>query len=178
MKLIVLIMYCAIMSGCFLDSGAEKRFKERKGPFSVTVYPVNVFWKGSLTHQPELAEQIITFFKDENLALPVASENAAEYEFKWSRIQSTMARRSSEGFAEFVKKQSLTTDYALLVDILMTKSGRSVACVHVYLVEKGGLGASFGLTNSKWEEFKKVRPTSREKGVLISTMMMKRMWGK
>lgn len=63
------------------------------------------------------------------------------------------------------------------MDILINRKG-SVKGVHLYLTNKNGLLASFGLTNSNWEEFHKVKPVTKEDGCTVAEMMMKRLWGR
>jgi hypothetical protein len=165
-----------LLFGCIpVSKEAERRLENRSEPFSVTVFPVNIVFLDKSEHNAELADRIIEFLKKEGLAKGVPSKEDEDYGFERSRNQAKMAENSGRGFIEFVKKRNIETDYALLVEIL---AGGSVGGVHFYLLEKGGSLASFGLTNSHWEEFKIVKPATREDGCTVAEMMMKRIWGK
>jgi len=178
-KFLVLLTILTILWGCIFESPhAKRKFQSRTGPFTVTVYPVNVIKWDETEHNKDLAKRIIKFLQDEKLAKGVPADQDAKLKFKRSIIQSHMAANSGNAFIQFVKKQKITTDYALLVDILINRKGRSVKGVHLYLTDKNGLLACFGLTNSKWEEFHTVRPVTKEDGCTVAEMMMKRLWQK
>lgn len=175
-KPVALLVIMFLLCGCLTVSDeAEKKFESRKGTFTVTVYPVNVIKRDGTEHDKDLAKRIVKFLEDENIAEGVPADKDADIKFKRSNIQSMMAHNSGKAFIEFVKKQKITTDYALLVDMLVS---RRVEGVHLYLTDKNGLLASFGLTNSKWEEFHEVKPVTKKDGCKVAEMMMKRLWGR
>jgi len=162
--------------GCVpISKEAEKKFLQRTGPFSVTVFPVNIVTRDSTEHDTILAKRIIEFLKNEKLADGILADKPAEFNFERSPNQAKMASNSGRAFIEIIKSKKLDTDYALLVDILWF--GRNVYGVHFYLTDRDGRIASFGLTNSHWEEFKKVNPIGRSDGCTIAELMMKRLWG-
>jgi hypothetical protein len=48
--------------------------------------------------------------------------------------------------------------------------------VHFYLAEKSGLLAAGGLTNSQWDEFKRIKPVDRQGGLSVLKEMTKKRW--
>ena len=164
--------------GCssYISKEALHRFQALEGPFSVTVYPVNVVKGSTVDHDHDLARNIMRFLRQENLADPVFRTAAIEIPVKWGHDQSKMAQRSAIAFASKVKETGIQTDYALLVEILCNTDETKVGGVHYYLSDKLGNLANGGLTNSHWEEFKEVQPHDRQGGYEVVIRMLRKDW--
>jgi hypothetical protein len=166
------------LTGCwsYVSKEAQQKFRALEGPFSVTVYPVNVVKGPTVEHDEELAVRLVAFLREENLADPVLGTAAVEIPFTWRRNQAKMAHQSAIAFADEVKTTGFQTEYALLVEILCNPTETKVGGVHFYLSDRTGNLASGGLTNSHWKEFKKVQPHDRHGGYEVATRMLRRIW--
>lgn len=164
--------------GCwsYISKEAQHRFQALEGPFSVTVYPVNVVKGTTVEHDEDLARKVMTFLRQENLADPVLGTAAVEIPMKWGRNQAKMAQQSAIAFASKVKETGIQTEYALLVEILCNTSETHVLGVHYYLSDRTGSLANGGLTNSHWEEFKEVQPHDRQGGYEVVIRMLRKDW--
>jgi hypothetical protein len=164
--------------GCssYISKEAKHRFQSLEEPLSVTVYPVNVVKGVTVEHDEDLAIDLMTFLRRENLAEPVLAGDVVEIPFQWSRSQPKMARRSALAFASMVKETGIATDYALLVEILCNPNETWVGGVHFYLSDRTGNLANGGLTNSHWPEFQEVQPHDRQGGYEVAIRMLRREW--
>lgn len=164
--------------GCwtYISKDAQQKFKALEGPFSVTVYPVNIVKGPTLEHDEDLARKVMTFLRQENLADPVLGASVIEIPVKWGHNQAKMAQRSAKTFASKVKEAGIQTDYALLVEILCNPNETNVGGVHYYLSDRSGNLADGGLQNSHWEEFKEVQPNDRQGGCEVAIRMLRKAW--
>jgi hypothetical protein len=166
------------LGGCwsYISKEAQRNFESREGPFSVTVYPVNVVKGATVAHDEALARKVMAFLQRENLADPVLGSVAAELPVRWGANQAKMAQQSAIAFASQVKEGGIQTDYALLAEILCDANEARVLGVHFYLSDRTGLLVDGGLTNSNWKEFKEVRPHDRQGGYEVVVRMLGRKW--
>jgi len=164
--------------GCwsYISKDAQHKFKALEGPFSVTVYPVNIIKGPTLEHDEDLARRAMTFLSQENLADPVLGASAIKMPVKWGHDQAKMAQRSAKAFASKVKDAGIQTEYALLIEILSNPGETQVGGVHYYLSDRSGNLADGGLTNSHWEEFKEVQPKDRQGGYEVAIRMIRKAW--
>ena len=95
---------------------------------------------------------------------------------KWSANQAKMAEQSAQAFGAWVKQANIATDYALLAEILCNRNETEVMGVHFYLAESSGLLAAGGLTNSHWDEFKRIKPLDRQGGFSVLKEMIRKRW--
>ena len=167
-----------VVSGCwsYISKEAQRSFERREGPFTVTVYPVNVVRGATVTHDEALARKVIAFLQQENLADPALGTVAAEIPVKWGANQAKMAQQSAIAFASQVKGDEVRTDYALLAEVLCNANETRVLGVEFYLSDRAGLLVDGGLTNSGWKEFKEVRPRDRQGGYEVLIRMLERKW--
>jgi hypothetical protein len=166
------------LTGCwsYISREAQHEFQALEGPFSVTVYPVNVVKGTTVEHDEDLALRLMAFLREENLANPVLGTAAVEIPVTWRRNQAKMAQQSAIAFATEVKTTGVQTEYALLVEILCNSTETKVRGVHFYLSDRTGNLASGGLTNSHWEEFQEVQPHDRQGGNEVAIRMLRRIW--
>lgn len=185
MKTLRRVMRCSLwlllsitLIGCYsyISREARHRFQALEGPFSVTVYPVNVVKGTTIEHDEDLARKVMTFLRQENLAEPVLGSDDVEIPFQWSIGQPKMVQRSALAFASMVKETGIETDYALLVEILCNPTETWVGGVHFYLSDRSGNLANGGLTNSHWPEFQEVQPHDRQGGYEVAIRMLRREW--
>jgi len=172
------LMLTIALGGCwsYISKGAQHKFESREGPFSVTVYPVNVVRGGRLEHDEDLGHKLVTFLREEGLADPVSGTPAVEIPVKWRPNEAKMAQQSATAFAAKVKEAGIQTDYALLAEILCNPDETGVAGIHFYLSDRAGKLASGGLSNSDWEEFREVKPHDRQGGYEVLIRMLRRDW--
>ncbi len=172
------IITALFVTGCssIVNKDAQRIFQERKAPISVTVYPVNIVIGDIMLHDRDIARRVVTFLQDENIADPVLGNINHIYPFKWGINQAKMFSRSGEAFAYQVKNDDIQTDYALLVEVLCGGSESNVVGVEYYLVDKDGRFTDGSLCNSDWEEFKQVKPASRNGGIDLAIVMLRRDW--
>ena len=170
------LLFTLIGCSSYISKEAQHRFQALEGPFTVTVYPVNVVKGTTVEHDEDLARKVMTFLRQENLADPVLGTAAIEIPVKWGHDQAKMAQQSAIAFASKVKETGIQTEYALLVEILCNTSETRVGGVHFYLSERTGSLAGGGLTNSHWEEFHEVQPHDRQGGYEVAIRMLRRDW--
>jgi phosphoribosylformimino-5-aminoimidazole carboxamide ribonucleotide (ProFAR) isomerase len=170
----------ASIAGCwsYVSDDAHERFVSRSGPFSVTLYPVHVMRGPELVHDAALAQALAADLEQQGLAKAVVAQGPIEYSFEGGHNEAKMAKHSAEAFAAQVRGAAITTDYALMVEVLANPGETVVIGVHYYLVERGGAIADGSLTNSHWEEFDKVRPHDRQGGLEVAKLMLRRAWSR
>ncbi len=175
---ILIAILLVFLTGCWsiISKEASETFQNRKGPFSVTVYPIHVIKGSYVEHDNELSKMLIDFLKVENLAEPLLSQNPMEVPIQWGRNQAKMLQRSAETFSEEVAKADIETEYALLVEILCNENESWVGGVHFYLADQKGLIASGRLSNSHHKDFKEVNPKDRNGGYEVLIRLIKNAW--
>jgi hypothetical protein len=166
------------LAGCwsYISPEAQSRFQGRTTHFTVTVYPVNVVRGNTLVHDAGLSQKVATLLREEKLADPKLTAMPAEIPVAWGANQAKMAQRSAKAFAEAVAKDSIRTDYALLVEMLCNPGETQVIGVHYFLADRNGQLADGGLSNSHWDEFKQVQPTDRQGGYEVLARMLLTNW--
>ena len=175
-----LLLLVLLLSGCYsyLSPEASEEFNARTAPFSVSVYPVNVIKPPGTIHPSiPMAEKVVTFLETEELAKPVLVKERIQYDFVFSRNQTKIVANSAKAFAAQVRKAGIATDYALLVEIMMSPNGEPGG-VHYYLSDPEGEIADGAFTNDHWDEFKEVQPKTAYDGLEIAIRMLRRIWGK
>ncbi len=167
-----------VLAGCwaYVNKAAGKQFQSRPGPFSVTVYPVHVALDEEITHDASLTALIATYLEEEGLALPIPGEREFSYAFRWGSSQSALAKRGAEAFSAQVKADSITTDYALLVEILCNRDETEVRAVTYYLADKSGRIADGALANRDWQAFRSVSPADRLGGLAVIQYLLSECW--
>ena len=176
----IMLLLVLLLSGChsYLSPEASEKFNARTEPFTVSVYPVNVIKPPGTIHPSiPLAEKVVTFLETEELAKPVLVKEGMRYDFVFSANQTKIVANSAKAFAAQAKEAGITTDYALLVEIMMMTNGETGG-VHYYLSDPQGELADGSFTNDHWDEFKEVQPKTAEDGYEVAIRMLRRTWGK
>lgn len=174
----LLLLSTLVLTGCavYISDEARRQFRSLDGPFTVTVFPVNVVKGNSLEHDAGLADKVATFLRQEDLAEPVVGTKAAVFPVKWRASQPDMAKESALAFASVVKETGIRTDYALLVEIICNVPETNVKRVHYYLSDPAGMIADGGIRNSKWKEFHEVQPRDRQGGYEVAIRALRIEW--
>jgi hypothetical protein len=176
---LLFLVFALLIVGChsYLSPEASKAFKARVEPFSVSVHPVNVIRPpGVIQPNTLLAERVVAFLATQGLARPVLSAEPVVYDFLFSSNQAKIVAHSAKAFAAQVKAMDITTDYALLVEIMMLPNGMPGG-VHYYLSDPEGALADGSFTNDHWDEFKTVQPKTPDDGYEVAIRMLQRTWG-
>lgn len=161
----------------YITPKAQKHFKARQASFSVTVYPVNISCIGKGTQGDfRLGQELADWLNAAGIAEARLIRPGAPIKVKWHANQAKMAQESAKSFGSWVREAKITTDYALLAEILCNQSETKVLGVHFYLAEKSGLLADGSLTNSHWDEFKRVNPVDRHGGLAVLKAMLEKRW--
>jgi len=180
MRVLILFVVALILAGCdtYISPDANKVFAAREGPFSVSVYPVNVIRPpGTIEPDVRLAKKVVTFLETEELAGPVLVKEPVLYDFVFSRNQAKIVANSAKAFAAQVGAAGIGTDYALLVEIMILPNGEPGG-VHYYLSDPEGNLADGSFTNDHWDDFKAVQPKTPDDGYEVAIRMLARIWGK
>jgi len=173
-----LLMATLLLSACYpyISPEASKEFHARPEPFSVSVYPVNVIKPPGTIHPSiPLAEKVVTFLETEELAKPLLVKERVQYDFVFSPNQTKIVANSAKAFATQVRRAGIGTDYALLVEIMMSPNGEPGG-VHYYLSDPEGEIADGAFTNDHWDEFKEVQPKTAYDGLEVAIRMLRRIW--
>jgi len=174
----ILLVVALLLSGCYsyLSPDASEEFNARTDPFSVSVYPVNVIKPpGTIHPNIPLAEKVVTFLETEELAKPLLVKERVQYDFVFSPNQTKIVANSAKAFATQVRRAGIGTDYALLVEIMMSPNGEPGG-VHYYLSDPEGEIADGAFTNDHWDEFKEVQPKTAYDGLEVAIRMLRRIW--
>ncbi|MCK9309816.1 MAG: hypothetical protein PHH43_01850 [Candidatus Cloacimonetes bacterium] len=176
--LLLLLLLLTLLTGCwsYINKSSAQAFLNRKQLINVTVYPINIIKGSENINDKELARELVYFLQQESLADPLLGSSNHSYPFQWGHNQAAMAQRSAKAFAAQVRADNITTDYALLVEILCNQYENNVMGVGYYLVDKTGLAADGSLSNSDWQDFKDIKPTNRQGGIKVVENMLKRNW--
>jgi len=179
-KVISLLVVGLLLSGCYtyISPEASEELNARAGPFSVSVYPVNVIRPpGTIQPNIRLAENVVTFLETEKLANPVLVKEPILYDFVFSPNQAKIVAHSAKAFATQISEAGIGTDYALLVEIMMLPDGLPGG-IHYYLSDSKGELADGSFTNDHWDDFKAVQPKTPDDGYEVAIRMLRRNWGK
>jgi hypothetical protein len=178
--IIPVLVTLIILTGCwgYVNKQAAQSFQERKQQFSVIVYPANVIIGDRTFNDSSLSSQVVFFLAEENLAIPVQGDNKFSYPFQWGMNQAKMNERSARAFAEQVKKDNIQTDYALLPEILCNGNETAVMGASYYLVDKQGQIVNSCLSNSDWENFRKINPKDSKGGIELIIELLREQWKK
>ncbi len=178
-NIIWITLLCIAVTACNfpISKAAAKKFKDRPGPFSVTVFPVRVVSGGSAEYSYEYCQELVDWLQAENIAKGEICPATIEFPVQWHRNQARMLKESAAAFSEQVKTMDIHCEYALLAEILCNRNKTHVGGVHFYLVSRDGEFVSVGLNNSHWEEYKTIQPRNSHDGLEVAKLMLKSSWG-
>lgn len=171
MKYRMFIMLLAGISlSCFsvIDKEAQHTFANRSSAFSVTVFPFHVVVGDTIYSDRELQGLTADYLNEKGWTRAVTYYDDVEIPVVWGHNQAKMFRSSATRFAEKVISLDLDTDYALLVESLSIGTEDNVGGVHFYLVDRMGRVVAASLSNSHWESFTSVNPSSRRDAMKVA----------
>ncbi|PKN78070.1 MAG: hypothetical protein CVU48_09470 [Candidatus Cloacimonetes bacterium HGW-Cloacimonetes-1] len=154
-----------------VNKEAQQAFQARTEPFSVTIYPANIVVSGQIEHDSDLSHDAARFLEAELLAKPVLGNGDFSYDFRWGSNQAAMGTRTANAFAAQVPRDSISTDYAILVETLSIGTEANMGAIHFYIVDRNGNLVFWALTNSHWDEFNAIKPRSRQGGMEVAKLM-------
>lgn len=137
---------------------ARATFEQRDDLFAVTLFPIHVVRGPNTSHEFMLTKRFAGYLTDMNLARPLVTEEILDVPVRWGRNQARMFRRSREACAERMRAASVSTPYALMVEILAGHSGNHVGGLHYYLADRDGQIVDQGLINSHHDLWRELQP--------------------
>jgi len=148
----------ASIGGCNLDK-QQAAFLARIGKTSITVFPAAVR-RSAVTYDDGASAKLADFLNKSGLADAKASNRHVQITGPWRHNQARMLKESAKEFGEYVRANTIETQYALLPEYL---GGRTEAGgIHAYIVDAQGTVVFQVLLNSHWPEFAKVKPKTED----------------
>jgi hypothetical protein len=177
-RIFLIILMGVVLCSCNfkVSKEAARKFEERQGPFSVSVFPVRVVMGGSAAYDTTLSNDLSTWLHEEEIANAVVMTEANEFPVQWHHNQAKMLKESARAFADHIMGIKIQTDYALLVEILCNRDETHVGGVHHYLTDSSGKIVDVGLNNSHWSEYQAIQPVNRVDGLEVAKLMMQNAW--
>ncbi len=172
------LIFISMSAGCdnVVSDRAEARFKGRAGPFTVTVFPVQIISGSSITHDKKLAERLSGFLKQKKIAFPEVSGRPVEIPV-YPGIAETKRIRISAGYLEKkVDFLDLSTEYASLAQIIRKPEKDRVLGVYFYLSDRFGRIASARMADSRHREFRRVNPLTPGEALPVLEQMILEGW--
>jgi hypothetical protein len=139
---------------------------------TVTVYPVHVVRGAKTMGDARLGRELVQWLNAQGLADASFGSPEIPIPVDWHANQAKMAEHSAKAFGAWVAKTPPPTEYALLAEILCNPDETQVLGVHFYIAEVSGQLALGGLTNSHWDEFKRIHPVDRNGGLGVLKEML------
>jgi hypothetical protein len=155
------------------DAQAEKLLLSRLGKATVTVFPAVVRRPDGTSHDAAARDALRESFGTEGVGKATASQTKVdlgklEGESQWEVFQGSLAR-----FVEHLRTHPVDTEFAVLVEFLVTRGGpggEAVRGIHCFILDGQGRSAAAFLMNSDHAPFQDARlriaeitPESRKK---------------
>ena len=177
-RIAVLILWLALLSGCwqYYSDEAHAAFLERTDPVSITVYPVRVVAGPKADNDHNQATELVAYLNSEQLGAAVAGTDETHIPVQWHKNQAKMTQETALAFGKQVAADSISTDYALLVELLCSTDERKIGGIQIYLSDAKGRIATGRLSNSHWEEWKEVQPHDRASGIEVAKQLIAMSW--
>lgn len=174
----VLLVLLSIVTGCeqVVSEDARDQFENRTKPFSVTVFPIHVVSGNEIEHDPALAQRLAEFLKSSHLAEPVVSKDYIEMPAYYGVAETKRIRLAARHFKRTIDQVDLTTDYALMAEMVSNPEKTRVLGVYFFLADRFGRIASARMANSHHQEFQKIQPKNRTDGFRVLTGMIREGW--
>jgi len=174
----ILLIFLSIVAGCeqVVSEDARERFENRNGPFSVTVFPIHVVSGNVLEHDAALAQRLVEFLRSSHLAEPIASDERIEMPAYYTVTETKRIRLAARHLQRTIDPIDLSTDYALMAEIVSNPEQTRVLGVYFFLSDRFGRIASARMANSHHQEFQKVNPKNRSDGFRVLTEMIREGW--
>lgn len=178
--LVSLFAAACLLSGCDtpVSEKARRRFENRRGPFSVSVFPVLVTAGNQTSRSRELARRLSLFLQSRHLAEPTISRKAIEMPAYYGAAETKRIRLSIRHLQQAVRRIDLATDYALMAEIVFNPEKTKVLGVYFYLADRFANIASARMANAHHREFQKIQPKSKDEAFRVLKEMIREGWMK
>ncbi|MFP4531477.1 MAG: hypothetical protein ACLFNS_02230 [Desulfobacterales bacterium] len=174
----VLLIFLSIIAGCeqVVSEDARERFENRDAPFSVTVFPIHIIAGSELEHDAALARRLSEFLQSKQLAEPKVSEAPIDRPAYYGVSETKRIRLAVRHFQRAIDQVDLTTDYALMAEIVSNPDKTRVLGVYLFLADRFGRIASARMASSHHSEFQKIQPKNPADGFRVLTEMIREGW--
>ena len=138
------------------EANLEKLFLERLGNMEITVFPTVARSFSSTKYDESSTEMICTFFKNKNIAKAQKSEQKIDLSESTANIQWDVFQKSMLLFAGHLEANPVKTEYALLVEFLITPNrtgGETIGGIQCYVLDTNGRNVFSFLLNSHHKLF-------------------------
>ena len=167
-----------LLCGCDapVSEKARRRFENRSGSFSVTIFPVLVTAGNQTSRSRELARRLSLFLQSRQLAEPRISKKAIEMPAYYGAAETKRIRLSIRHLQQAVRHIDLTTDYALMAEIVFNPEKTKVLGVYFYLADRFARIASARMANAHHREFRKIQPRTEDEAFSVLKEMIREGW--
>jgi len=138
------------------DSGYDKQFQDDLGKIKITVFPTIVRSFNWTVYDQNSSKRIGSFFETNNLAKINYSNKKIDMSKSTARIQWNLFQTSKSLFADYLKAHPVNTEYALVVECLVTprrSGGEAVGGIQCYVLNSSGSNVFSFLLNSHHKLF-------------------------
>ena len=136
--------------------GSDKLFKDGFGKIKITVFPTIVRSFNWTLHDQSSGKRIGSYFETNNLARVNYSNKKINMSKSTARGQWNVFQTSMSLFADHLKAHPINTEYALVVECLVTprrSGGEAVGGIQCYVLDSSGSNAFSFLLNSHHKLF-------------------------
>ncbi len=136
--------------------GCDKLFQNDLGKIKITVYPTIVRSFNWTIYDQSSSKRIGTFFETNNLAKVHYSNKKIDMNKSTAKIQWQLFKKSMSLFADYLKVHPVNTEYALVVECLVTprrSGGEAIGGIQCYVLDSSGSNAFSFLLNSHHKLF-------------------------
>jgi hypothetical protein len=151
------------------DGTAEASFRERLGETSITVFPTVVRDSQGSSYSQASRATVAEFLVTNQLASATESDDQVDLSASAGPTQHDLFKQNMALFAQYLEANPVTTEYALLVECLVTptrSSREAVGGIQCYILDGKGRNAFSFLMNSHHRLFNeanlKVEKTGNE----------------
>ena len=123
-----------------------------------------------------MAGRLGRFLKSRHLAEPTLSEKAIEMPAYYGAAETKRIRLSIRHLQRAVRHMDLTTDYALLAEIVFNPERTKVLGVYFYLADRFANIASARMANAHHQEFQKIQPKTKDEAFRVLKEMIREGW--
>ncbi len=151
----------------------EQLFLQRIGTASVTVFPTSTRIGNTRETDTPSAQRIVAYLNESKLARAEFSPKVVPLRARPQMHQGRMWDEACASFGEWLRENPVSTDYALVVEILRGGRVGVVGALHCYVIDREGK-ESWGLgLNDHHKSFARVKPTNADEcaTVIIDEMV-------
>ena len=138
------------------EGNSEKLFRERLGNIEITVFPTVVRSFGWTKYDELSRESIRTFLEKNNIAKTHYSDQKIDLSESTAKVQWDLFQKSMSLFVNHLKANPIETEYALMVEFLVTPrraGGEAIGGIQCYVLDSGGRNVFSFLLNSHHKLF-------------------------